>query len=31
MGTSMAVDIALRTHEIPHVWPPQVLKNRSKT
>ncbi|MBU9838988.1 MULTISPECIES: ribonuclease R [Rahnella] len=26
MGTSMAVDIALRTHEIPHVWPPQVLK-----
>src|SRR5476649_1317770 len=26
IGTSMAVDIALRTHEIPHVWPPQVLK-----
>lgn len=26
MGTSMAVDIALRTHEIPHVWPPQVEK-----
>ncbi|MDR3431458.1 MAG: ribonuclease R [Rouxiella aceris] len=26
MGTNMAVDIALRTHEIPHVWPPQVEK-----
>ncbi|MBL5826715.1 ribonuclease R [Serratia fonticola] len=26
MGTSMAVDIALRTHEIPHIWPPQVEK-----
>jgi ribonuclease R len=26
MGTSMAVDIALRTQEIPHVWPPQVEK-----
>ncbi|OCJ39840.1 ribonuclease R [Serratia sp. 14-2641] len=26
MGTSMAVDIALRTHEIPHTWPPQVEK-----
>lgn len=25
MGTSMAVDIALRTHEIPHVWPESVL------
>lgn len=24
MGTSLAVDMALRTHEIPHVWPPQV-------
>ncbi|MFI8414925.1 ribonuclease R [Serratia sp. NPDC078593] len=24
MGTSMAVDIALRTHEIPHTWSPQV-------
>ncbi|NIG62099.1 MAG: ribonuclease R [Serratia symbiotica] len=24
MGTSMVVDIALRTHEIPHNWPPQV-------
>lgn len=26
MGTSMAVDIALRTHDIPHVWSPQVNK-----
>jgi ribonuclease R len=26
MGTSMAVDIALRTHEIPHTWPSQVEK-----
>lgn len=26
MGTSMAVDIALRTHDIPHVWSAQVLK-----
>lgn len=26
MGTSMAVDIALRTHEIPHTWPEQVEK-----
>lgn len=24
MGTSMAVDMALRTHEIPHTWPPEV-------
>lgn len=24
MGTGMAVDIALRTHEIPYVWPPEV-------
>ncbi len=24
MGTNMAVEIALRTHEIPHSWPPQV-------
>jgi ribonuclease R len=24
MGTSMAVDMALRTHEIPYVWPPEV-------
>ena len=22
MGTGMAVDMALRTHEIPYVWPP---------
>lgn len=26
MGTNMAVDIALRTHEIPHTWSPQVEK-----
>ncbi|MBD2811343.1 ribonuclease R [Xenorhabdus sp. Vera] len=26
MGTSMAVEIALRTHEIPHSWPPMVEK-----
>lgn len=26
MGTGMAVEIALRTHEIPHTWPPQVEK-----
>jgi ribonuclease R len=24
MGTGMAVDIALRTHDIPYVWPPAV-------
>lgn len=24
MGTSLVVDIALRTHDIPHVWPPEV-------
>ncbi|EHD20236.1 MULTISPECIES: ribonuclease R [Brenneria] len=24
MGTGLAVDIALRTHDIPHTWPPQV-------
>ena len=24
MGTGMAVDMALRTHEIPYVWPPKV-------
>ncbi|MGG6137627.1 ribonuclease R [Pantoea allii] len=24
MGTSLAVDMALRTHEIPHNWPPEV-------
>ncbi|GAB7262818.1 hypothetical protein DZJ_46510 [Dickeya ananatis] len=24
MGTGLAVDIALRTHEIPHSWPPKV-------
>ena len=24
MGTGMAVDMALRTHEIPHVWPAEV-------
>lgn len=26
MGTGMAVDMALRTHEIPYVWPPAVEK-----
>ncbi|MDC9594345.1 ribonuclease R [Xenorhabdus sp. IM139775] len=26
MGTNMAVEIALRTHEIPHIWPPMVEK-----
>ncbi|WP_074022706.1 ribonuclease R [Xenorhabdus eapokensis] len=26
MGTNMAVEIALRTHEIPHSWPPLVEK-----
>ncbi|BBV06971.1 TPA: ribonuclease R [Providencia stuartii] len=26
MGTGMAVEIALRTHEIPHTWPLQVKK-----
>lgn len=26
MGTAMAVDIALRTHEIPYIWPQQVEK-----
>ncbi len=26
MGTSMAVEIALRTHEIPHTWPEKVEK-----
>ncbi|TKI08560.1 ribonuclease R [Martelella alba] len=24
MGTGMAVDIALRSHDIPYVWPPEV-------
>ena len=24
MGTGMAVDIALRTHEIPYIWPQAV-------
>ncbi|MDX5628798.1 MULTISPECIES: ribonuclease R [unclassified Brenneria] len=24
MGTGLAVEIALRTHDIPHTWPPQV-------
>lgn len=24
MGTGMAVDMALRTHEIPYIWPPAV-------
>ncbi len=26
MGTNIAVEIALRTHEIPHSWPPMVEK-----
>jgi ribonuclease R len=26
MGTGMAVDMALRTHDIPYVWPPEVEK-----
>ncbi len=26
MGTGIAVEIALRTHEIPHTWPPKVEK-----
>jgi ribonuclease R len=26
MGTGMAVDMALRTHEIPYTWPPEVEK-----
>ena len=30
MGTGMAVDMALRTHEIPHSWPPEVEKQVSK-
>ncbi|EKE3380804.1 ribonuclease R [Klebsiella pneumoniae] len=29
MGTGMAVDMALRTHEIPYVWPPAVEKQVS--
>ena len=27
MGTGMAVDMALRTHEIPYVWPHAVEKH----
>ena len=30
MGTSLAVDMALRTHEIPHTWPPEVEAQVSK-
>ncbi|WP_205957035.1 MULTISPECIES: ribonuclease R [Pantoea] len=30
MGTSLAVDMALRTHEIPHSWPPEVEAQVSK-
>ncbi len=26
MGTGLAIDMALRTHEIPHSWPPEVEK-----
>ena len=29
MGTGMAVDMALRTHEIPYTWPPAVEKQVS--
>ncbi|MDP0641145.1 hypothetical protein Q8G01_27105, partial [Klebsiella pneumoniae] len=29
MGTGMAVDMALRTHEVPYVWPPAVEKQVS--
>ncbi|MFP9230355.1 ribonuclease R [Pectobacterium cacticida] len=34
MGTGLAVDIALRTHDIPHTWPPKVeeqVKDLSET
>ena len=31
MGTSMAVDMALRTHEIPYAWPPALEQQISKT
>ncbi|QDY43160.1 ribonuclease R [Candidatus Pantoea soli] len=30
MGTGLAVDMALRTHEIPHAWPEDVEKEISK-
>lgn len=30
MGTSLAVDMALRTHEIPHSWPPEVEQQVSR-
>ncbi|WP_275555407.1 ribonuclease R [Mixta sp. Marseille-Q2659] len=30
MGTGMAVDMALRTHEIPHVWPAEVEEQVAK-
>jgi len=30
MGTGLAVDMALRTHEIPHTWPEEVEKEISK-
>jgi len=30
MGTSLAVDMALRTHEIPHSWPEEVEKEIAK-
>ncbi len=29
MGTSMAVDMALRTHEIPYIWP-QALEQQGR-
>jgi ribonuclease R len=30
MGTGLAVDMALRTHEIPHVWPAEVEEQVAK-
>ncbi|NWA60107.1 ribonuclease R [Pantoea sp. B9002] len=30
MGTSLAVDMAVRTHEIPHTWPEEVEKQIAK-
>lgn len=30
MGTGMAVEMALRTHDIPHVWPPELERQIAK-
>ncbi len=30
MGTGMAVEMALRTHDIPHVWPPELERQIEK-